>query len=51
MLQVGKSANAIRYQVIYSNGYHGLGVYPVVPATTGGGRAVVLARPSGGRLH
>jgi hypothetical protein len=32
---VDKDGNSIRYQMIYSNSYHGMGVYPV-PATVGG---------------
>jgi hypothetical protein len=32
---VDKDGNGIRYQIVYSNSYHGLGVYPV-PATGGG---------------
>jgi len=35
---VDKDGNGLRYQIIYSNAYHGMGVYPV-PATGGGGRA------------
>lgn len=34
---VDKDGNGIRYQTIYSNSYHGMGVYPV-PAAGGGGR-------------
>src|SRR5437667_8575831 len=29
---VDKDGNGIRYQMIYSNAYHGMGVYPVPPA-------------------
>jgi hypothetical protein len=32
---VDKDGNSIRYQMIYSNSFHGLGVYPA-PATVGG---------------
>ncbi len=35
---VDKDGNPIRYQQIYSNSYHGMGVYPV-PATANAGRA------------
>ena len=34
---VDKDGNGIRYQIIYSNAYHGMGVYPV-PALGGAGR-------------
>src|SRR5205814_7522539 len=34
---VDKDGNGIRYQIIYSNSYHGMGVYPV-PALGGAGR-------------
>ena len=34
---VDKDSNRIRYQTIYSNAYHGMGVYPV-PALGGAGR-------------
>ena len=34
---VDKDGNGIRYQIIYSNAYHGMGVYPV-PTSGGGGR-------------
>jgi hypothetical protein len=34
---VDKDGNGLRYQIIYSNSYHGLGVYPV-PNVGGGGR-------------
>jgi hypothetical protein len=34
---VDKDGNGIRYQIIYSNSYHGMGVYPV-PTTGGGGQ-------------
>jgi len=33
---VDKDGNGLRYQIIYSNAYHGMGVYPV-PSTGGGG--------------
>jgi hypothetical protein len=29
---VDKDGNGIRYQTIYSNSYHGMGVYPVPPS-------------------
>ena len=34
---VDKDGNTIRYQTIYSNSYHGMGLYPV-PPTVGAGR-------------
>ena len=34
---VDKDGNGLRYQIIYSNAYHGMGVYPV-PAVGGAGR-------------
>ena len=34
---VDKDGNGIRYQIIYSNAYHGMGVYPV-PPIAGAGR-------------
>src|SRR5258708_26492465 len=34
---VDKDGNGLRYQVIYSNAYHGMGVYPK-PSGGGGGR-------------
>ena len=34
---VDKKGNGIRYQSIYSNSYHGMGLYPV-PPVVGGGR-------------
>ena len=34
---VDKDGNGIRYQIVYSNAYHGMGVYPV-PTSGGGGR-------------
>jgi hypothetical protein len=36
---VDKNGNGIRYQTIYSNSYHGMGLYPV-PPVAGGGRGV-----------
>jgi len=50
---VDKDGNGIRYQIIYSNSYHGMGVYPV-PTTGGGGQgrgagAGAPAPPAGGR--
>ncbi|MBM3820849.1 MAG: hypothetical protein FJW14_17785 [Acidimicrobiia bacterium] len=46
---VDKDGNGIRYQTIYSNSYHGLGVYPV-PAygNQGRGRGAGAAPPAGG---
>jgi hypothetical protein len=60
-----KDGNGIRYQIIYSNAYHGLGVYPVPnygaqgrgrgagPGAAGaggaGGGATPAAAPAGGR--
>lgn len=34
---VDKDGNGLRYQIIYSNAYHGMGVYPV-PSAQGAGR-------------
>jgi hypothetical protein len=48
---VDKDGKGIRYQTIYSNSYHGMGLYPV-PATAGAGRgggAGADAPPSGNR--
>ena len=36
---VDKDGNGIRYQTIYSNSYHGMGVYPVPPRAGRGGAA------------
>jgi hypothetical protein len=33
---VDKDGNGIRYQTIYSNSYHGMGVYPVPPNAIAG---------------
>ena len=44
---VDKNGNGIRYQVIYSNAYHGMGVYPKPPTTGGGGGGA--AAPAAGR--
>jgi hypothetical protein len=46
---VDKDGNGIRYQTIYSNSYHGMGVYPV-PAVAGRGRGggAGTANPPGG---
>ena len=48
---VDKDGNGIRYQIIYSNSYHGLGVYPVPPIAGAGGNAAAgaAAPPGGGR--
>ncbi len=35
---VDKDGNGVRYQTIYSNAYHGMGVYPVPPRAGRGGR-------------
>jgi hypothetical protein len=48
---VDKSGNEIRYQMIYSNSFHGMGVYPV-PPLAGAGRgagAGAGAEPPAGR--
>jgi hypothetical protein len=48
---VDKDGNGLRYQIIYSNAYHGMGVYPK-PAVGGGGRGAGAgagaAAPAGG---
>ena len=49
---VDKDGNGIRYQTVYSNSYHGMGVYPV-PAITGacrggGGAGAGAVGPAGG---
>jgi hypothetical protein len=41
---VDKNGNGIRYQNIYSNSYHGMGVYPK-PAIVGGGASAPAAGP------
>jgi hypothetical protein len=53
---VDKNGNGIRYQTIYSNAYHGMGVYPVPPIVgagrgggPGGAGAAVNAPAPGGR--
>ena len=55
---VDKDGNGIRYQMIYSNAYHGMGVYPVPPlagtgrgggAGAGGAGAGPSGPPRGGR--
>ena len=43
---VDKDGNGIRYQTIYSNSYHGMGVYPVPPIAGAPGAA---GPPRGGR--
>ena len=43
---VDKDGNGIRYQNIYSNSFHGMGVYPV-PATVGAGRGAGATSPGG----
>src|SRR5262245_65962648 len=45
---VDKDGNGIRYQNIYSNSFHGMGVYPV-PATVGAGRGAAPGAPGPGR--
>ena len=45
---VDKDGNGIRYQTIYSNGYHGLGEYPV-PGRAGRGGANAGGGPDAGR--
>ena len=46
---VDQDGNRIRYQTIYSNSYHGLGVYPVPPiAGAGGGGGDSSGVPVGG---
>lgn len=45
---VDKDGKGIRYQTIYSNSYHGMGVYPV-PAVGGRGRGGGGAAPPAGR--
>lgn len=40
---VDKNGNGIRYQMIYSNSYHGLGVYPVPPLAGARGRGAPAA--------
>jgi hypothetical protein len=44
---VDKDGNSIRYQSIYSNSYHGMGVYPV-PARAGRGGGVGAGGGAGG---
>ena len=43
---VDKDGNGIRYEMLYSNSYHGLGVYPV-PAVRGGGGGGAAAGAAG----
>jgi len=46
---VDKNGNSIRYQTIYSNAYHGMGVYPVPPlAGAGRGSGAGAANPGAG---
>lgn len=42
---VDKNGNGIRYQTIYSNSYHGMGLYPVPPVAGGGRGAGAGADP------
>jgi hypothetical protein len=44
---VDKDGNGLRYQIIYSNAYHGMGVYPV-PATGNAGRGGGAGAGAGG---
>lgn len=47
---IDKEGNRIRYQVIYSNSYHGLGVYPKPPNGVGGqgaGAGAAAPAPTG----
>ena len=44
---VDKDGNGIRYQIIYSNAYHGMGVYPVPPTGRGGGASAEATPPAG----
>jgi hypothetical protein len=46
---IDKDGNGIRYQTIYSNSYHGMGVYPVpsYPGAGGGAGAGGAAAPAG----
>ena len=51
---VDKDGNRIRYQIIYSNAYHGMGVYPVPPIagagrSGGAGGAAAAAGSAAGR--
>lgn len=46
---VDKDGNGIRYQILYSNSYHGLGVYPVPTyGNQGRGAGAGAAAPAGG---
>jgi hypothetical protein len=45
---VDKNGNGIRYTTVYSNSYHGMGVYPV-PTTAGRGGGAGAAGGAGGR--
>ena len=44
---VDKNGNGIRYQSVYSNAYHGMGVYPKPPVV--GARGATADAPRGGR--
>jgi hypothetical protein len=50
MRWVDKNGNGIRYQSIYSNSFHGMGVYPA-PAIVGrgGGGGAAASPPPAGR--
>jgi hypothetical protein len=45
---VDKDGKGIRYQTVYSNSYHGMGVYPVPPRAGGGRGAGAAADPPAG---
>src|SRR2546427_3768026 len=44
---VDKDGTGIRYQMIYSNSYHGMGVYPVPPTGRGRGAGAEATPPAG----
>jgi hypothetical protein len=46
---VDKEGNGVRYQTIYSNSYHGMGIYPVPPRAGRGGAAAAGAGTAPGR--
>jgi len=47
---VDKDGNALRYQLIYSNSYHGMGVYPVPPTVGAGRGGGAAANPAAGKV-
>ena len=47
MRWVDKNGNGIRYQSIYSNSFHGMGVYPAPPLAGRGGAAAPASPPAG----